>query len=119
MVIRVRRRVCDRRILLYCILDSMIFFFQAEDGIRDLTVTGVQTCALPISMAKFVFRSLAREHPEPSDFLAAANDVVAEEIAPGKFITMVYLAVDTANGEVEIGRARVGKECRSRWSPYH
>src|SRR2546430_10288539 len=27
----------------------MRFFFQAEDGIRDLTVTGVQTCALPIS----------------------------------------------------------------------
>src|SRR2546430_13327815 len=26
----------------------MVFFFQAEDGIRDLTVTGVQTCALPI-----------------------------------------------------------------------
>src|SRR2546430_3459492 len=26
-----------------------LFFFQAEDGIRDLTVTGVQTCALPIS----------------------------------------------------------------------
>src|SRR2546430_12025188 len=30
---------------------SLIFFFQAEDGIRDLTVTGVQTCALPILMA--------------------------------------------------------------------
>src|SRR2546430_11142091 len=29
--------------------DSLMFFFQAEDGIRDLTVTGVQTCALPIS----------------------------------------------------------------------
>src|SRR2546430_5523403 len=29
------------------------FFFQAEDGIRDLTVTGVQTCALPISHAAF------------------------------------------------------------------
>src|SRR2546427_13086278 len=28
--------------------DSFFFFFQAEDGIRDLTVTGVQTCALPI-----------------------------------------------------------------------
>src|SRR2546430_909273 len=27
---------------------SSVFFFQAEDGIRDLTVTGVQTCALPI-----------------------------------------------------------------------
>src|SRR2546427_1401624 len=38
----------------YCFLlvlafSSIFFFFQAEDGIRDLTVTGVQTCALPIS----------------------------------------------------------------------
>src|SRR2546430_3971379 len=32
----------------HCISD-IFFFFQAEDGIRDLTVTGVQTCALPIS----------------------------------------------------------------------
>src|SRR5205085_4512608 len=38
----------------YCALSAMLerlkrdFFFQAEDGIRDLTVTGVQTCALPI-----------------------------------------------------------------------
>src|SRR2546430_10562853 len=31
-----------------CALWSVVFFFQAEDGIRDLTVTGVQTCALPI-----------------------------------------------------------------------
>src|SRR2546430_17308467 len=30
-------------------LGAVSFFFQAEDGIRDLTVTGVQTCALPIS----------------------------------------------------------------------
>src|SRR2546430_11974596 len=30
---------------------SFFFFFQAEDGIRDLTVTGVQTCALPISLS--------------------------------------------------------------------
>src|SRR2546430_8882778 len=29
----------------------VLFFFQAEDGIRDLTVTGVQTCALPISVS--------------------------------------------------------------------
>src|SRR5205085_8257400 len=29
--------------------EKLFFFFQAEDGIRDLTVTGVQTCALPIS----------------------------------------------------------------------
>src|SRR2546430_16284129 len=31
------------------------FFFQAEDGIRDLTVTGVQTCALPIAPATWPF----------------------------------------------------------------
>src|SRR5688572_32581282 len=37
------------------IVCSCFFFFQAEDGIRDLTVTGVQTCALPI------FASLASE----------------------------------------------------------
>src|SRR2546430_5457767 len=30
-----------------CVM-PLFFFFQAEDGIRDLTVTGVQTCALPI-----------------------------------------------------------------------
>src|SRR5437762_3659765 len=33
-------------------LDYNIFFFQAEDGIRDTSVTGVQTCALPISAAE-------------------------------------------------------------------
>src|SRR3989475_3077979 len=35
----------------YTIFVSVFFFFQAEDGIRDLTVTGVQTCALPISQS--------------------------------------------------------------------
>src|SRR2546430_6318351 len=35
----------------------VIFFFQAEDGIRDLTVTGVQTCALPISASRLVSAS--------------------------------------------------------------
>src|SRR2546429_615866 len=32
------------------IISSVFFFFQAEDGIRDVAVTGVQTCALPISL---------------------------------------------------------------------
>src|SRR2546430_8411226 len=36
-----------------------IFFFQAEDGIRDLTVTGVQTCALPISIPANATNTLA------------------------------------------------------------
>src|SRR2546430_570399 len=42
LVDRFIRVVIDERSVFYC------FFFQAEDGIRDLTVTGVQTCALPI-----------------------------------------------------------------------
>src|SRR2546427_6215889 len=36
---------------LYVVRWCVFFFFQAEDGIRDLTVTGVQTCALPICIA--------------------------------------------------------------------
>src|SRR6266853_4610332 len=40
------------------------FFFQAEDGIRDLTVTGVQTCALPI-LAEELRQQLARRLPVP------------------------------------------------------
>src|SRR2546430_11981780 len=35
---------------------SFFFFFQAEDGIRDLTVTGVKTCALPISWCQTTFQ---------------------------------------------------------------
>src|SRR2546430_11643749 len=41
------------------------FFFQAEDGIRDLTVTGVQTCALPISGRKTAPRRATRWAPVP------------------------------------------------------
>src|SRR2546430_5395410 len=37
-----------REVALQVIRKGELFFFQAEDGIRDLTVTGVQTCALPI-----------------------------------------------------------------------
>jgi sigma-B regulation protein RsbU (phosphoserine phosphatase) len=56
-------------------------------------------------MAKFVFRCLAREHPEPADFLAAANEVVCDEIAPGKFITMLYLTLDPGSGELRVASA--------------
>src|SRR6478735_11717335 len=47
--------------LLYMIGDYLFFFFfQAEDGIRDYKVTGVQTCALPISGPAYVRRVLPR-----------------------------------------------------------
>jgi sigma-B regulation protein RsbU (phosphoserine phosphatase) len=58
-----------------------------------------------MAMAKFVFRSLARENSAPADFLAAANDIVVEEIAEGKFITMLYLTVDGRSGELTCASA--------------
>jgi serine phosphatase RsbU (regulator of sigma subunit) len=75
-------------------------FLELGDGrmaivLGDVTGHGVDATA-DMAMAKFVFRSLAREHPEPADFLAHANEVIAGEIAPGKFITMVYLALHPA-----------------------
>src|SRR5204862_1033749 len=46
----------ERMLLLYeeVLLSCFFFFFQAEDGIRDLYVTGVQTCALPISTSGII-----------------------------------------------------------------
>ena len=71
----------------------------------DVTGHGIDAAA-DMAMAKFVFRSLAREHPEPGDFLAAANEVVVGEIAPGKFITMLYLLIDAATGSVSVALGR-------------
>jgi serine phosphatase RsbU (regulator of sigma subunit) len=84
-------------------------FMELDDGrlavvLGDVTGHGVEATA-DMAMAKFVFRSLAREHPEPGDFLAAANDVIVDEIAPGKFITMAYLAIDGARGDVACASA--------------
>ena len=80
-----------------------------EDGrlavvLGDVTGHGVEATA-DMAMAKYVFRSLAREHPEPGAFLAAANEVVVDEIAAGKFITMAYVTVDGARGRVAAASA--------------
>src|SRR5439155_9799927 len=79
-------------------------FMELGDGrlpvvLGDVTGHGIEATA-DMAMAKFVFRSLAREHPDPGDFLASANEVVVGEIAPGKFITMVYVTVDAKSGRV-------------------
>src|SRR2546422_10656713 len=42
----------------YSVVFIFFFFFQAEDGIRDVAVTGVQTCALPISHHRFMLAQL-------------------------------------------------------------
>src|SRR3712207_7072063 len=95
---------------------SFVFFFQAEDGIRDIGVTGVQTCALPISL--FGFR---RDGVRPG-YEPAVAELVADVLGrPLEWVIRpwerFYPSVDAGEGRSE--ERRVGKECRSRWSPYH
>jgi serine phosphatase RsbU (regulator of sigma subunit) len=78
-------------------------FLEQPDGrlsvvLGDVTGHGIEATA-DMAMAKFVFRSLGREHVEPGMFLAYANSVVVGEIAVGKFITMASVVVDP-RGEV-------------------
>jgi serine phosphatase RsbU (regulator of sigma subunit) len=84
-------------------------FLELADGrlavvLGDVTGHGVDATA-DMAMAKFVFRSLARENPEPGGFLSAANEIVLEEIASGKFITLVFLTVDGRKGELACASA--------------
>src|SRR2546421_6283768 len=100
------------------VLLVIFFFFQAEDGIRDLIVTGVQTCALPIcffGLAKVVY---GFEFTIPIHFARFApwfhgnpKPAVVGNAAPS--------ATGPVAAEVRSEERRVGKECRSRWSPYH
>src|SRR5256886_11633831 len=97
-------------------------FFQAEDGIRDLTVTGVQTCALPISAR--TPRTKALLYCSPSNPTGAVYPPEQVE-AIGRWAVEhgIWVIADeiyehlTYDGRSE--ERRVGKECRSRWSPYH
>src|SRR3712207_7785696 len=84
------------------------FFFQAEDGIRDIGVTGVQTCALPISLHADLYGD---EHQVRLLFRCAP----VAGTTPGP----VTLPDDDQTGVRRSEERRVGKECRSRWSPYH
>jgi serine phosphatase RsbU (regulator of sigma subunit) len=84
-------------------------YLELADGrlavvLGDVTGHGIDATA-DMAMAKFVFRSLAREHPEPGDFLSAANEIVLEEIGAGKFITLLYLTVDGRAGELACASA--------------
>src|SRR3712207_7501218 len=97
------------------------FFFQAEDGIRDIGVTGVQTCALPISFATGPY---FMAHMWTRAFLLIAFPVVVGLVAMIGWVVAWWRGTLTAAGRAALafGRSeerRVGKECRSRWSPYH
>src|SRR5688572_30955989 len=92
------------------------FFFQAEDGIRDLTVTGVQTCALPISddedyrfqLPVVVYGYEQPRHGGGSAFTWGSRDVTLR--------SSLHLRLVNVGPRSE--ERRVGKECRSRGSRY-
>src|SRR5438552_16788432 len=90
----------------------MFFFFQAEDGIRDDLVTGVQTCALPISTSPRAERALDRR--KGAD-LGIPRDAV--RVAPLHLEQLVLLHPDDQGARSE--ERRVGKECRSGWARDH
>src|SRR5438876_6883459 len=93
------------------------FFFQAEDGIRDGRVTGVQTCALPISQVAGIMVA-----PDLQKVYAAdANDNLIFDIDERtlKYTPIKLQDNDSPDGVARSEERRVGKECRSRWWAYH
>src|SRR2546430_4973620 len=99
------------------LLSIVFFFFQAEDGIRDLTVTGVQTCALPISEDSLLGLLVVTDEQFHGDSYAhSRHRADRPEQADGQPLHDETQA--TVHDERSEER-RVGKECRSRWSPYH
>src|SRR5687768_18304201 len=92
------------------LLFVFFFFFQAEDGIRDVAVTGVQTCALPILLAPSVYIAPSRARRWPLE--VAAKTRLSAGSRKG-WPALVCRPV------IRSEERRVGKECRSRWSPYH
>src|SRR3712207_8244158 len=93
--------------------DELIFFFQAEDGIRYIGVTGVQTCALPIYPVKLLQpRCVKKRTALPWCVTMAPGFVrlaLLGTMLPGLFSHLLWRSEER----------RVGKECRSRWSPYN
>src|SRR3989442_11055669 len=93
-------------VFLQCAVGLLFFFFfQAEDGIRDADVTGVQTCALPI---------LWKMHLCGPHQVHLPHRPKKDEPGPG-----MQPSGNRRTAQERSEERRVGKECRSRWSPYH
>src|SRR5256885_12118970 len=97
------------------------FFFQAEDGIRDYKVTGVQTCALPIYRLgirdRIHLTFIEREPQLPRGKHAPAH--VLARIDPVRAQNSVRENKRRRAHARRSEERRVGEEGRSRWSPYH
>src|SRR5205823_11461603 len=98
----------------------------AEDGIRDKLVTGVQTCALPISVSQFSSDRVTyalRTAGDPLSYVRSVQEIVrqADSRIPVTSVVTQAAEIDrTISRELTFAKLRseerrVGKECRSRW----
>src|SRR5204863_6876311 len=95
------------------------FFFQAEEGIRDLYVTGVQTCALPIFVdvccqifASFPVATFEGDVEFLKDLATDVDKIVLHDKDFSEIKEERLRRLDRSE------ERRVGKECRSRWTTY-
>src|SRR5256885_10519214 len=100
---------------------DFVCFFQAEDGIRDYKVTGVQTCALPISLVSIqdAEADVSMSDLSVSDIEADAQGSQGDEYGGLSFHASTSRQKRRRIHLERSEERRVGKECRSRWSPYH
>src|SRR5690606_41179054 len=102
-------------------------FFQAEDGIRDFHVTGVQTCALPIYAAVQIVDGLLKEENALIVFTHSSRESNRDNDSQyrtrdAENITDLPLIVLVDNGTASAARSeerRVGKAGRARRAPQH
>src|SRR5437660_8792052 len=105
--------------------NDVVFFFQAEDGIRDGHVTGVQTCALPISNLNVCLMAVKAGSTDCNDafpvmksfFEKAGVDTSQVALADGRGGNPSDRFTPQAATEMlrRSEERRVGKECGSRW----
>src|SRR5690606_40234082 len=98
----------------------LFFFFQAEDGIRDFHVTGVQTCALPICpFHGGGFGEVVHTGPGGAGVAHTghATPHVGDDIDDGATVLDHALVVHLAGHQERSEERRVGKECRCRGGP--
>src|SRR5438093_2935744 len=90
---------------------ARFFFFQAEDGIRGWSVTGVQTCALPIFEQAAIAGALNPEILSDADRATQTAHYIARRLdAVSPTLERGWTGEPTADGGLEIGRA----SCRER-----
>src|SRR5690606_40581917 len=96
-----------------------LFFFQAEDGIRDFHVTGVQTCALPIFLLIIVlFLSINRVGPHTVDVSLKAGQISHKWLHCCSPLSIYRIDESSLGWLWRSEERRVGKECGCRWSAY-